>query len=419
MDAARSMFGIVAMLAIAWALSERRAHVAWRPVVGGLALALVLLAAIRLLPGARPAIASLNGVLDALTAATAAGTAFVLGHLGGGPLPYAPTSPGASFVLATQALPLVLVVSALSALLFHWGVLTLVVRAFAWVLMRTLGVGGAVGVSAAANAFVGMVEAPLVIRPWLARMSRGELFVVMSCGMATIAGTVLALYATMLRPTLPDALEHLLAASVVAIPVSIAIASLMVPSDTPGERAPIALGREDPSAIAALTRGTLEGLQLLLNVVAMLIVFVALVALANAALALLPQVDGAPVSAERMLGFAFAPLAWLVGVPWPEADVAGQLLGKKTVLNEFVAYAELAALPPDALSPRSRLLMTYALAGFANVGSVGILVGGLAPLLPQERRADLARLAARSLIAGLLSTCVVAALVGLLDGLVT
>lgn len=413
METARALFGVAAMLAIAWALSERRAAVAWRPVWSGIALAAALLAAIRWLPGVPALIASTNGLLDALQAATAAGTSFVFGHLGGGPLPYAPTNPAAGFVLATQALPLVLVVSALSALLFHWGVLGAIVRGFAWLLVRTLGVGGAVGVSAAANAFVGMVEGPLVIRPWLARMSRGELFVVMNCGMATIAGTVLVLYATMLRPVLPDALAHLLAASVVAIPVAIAVAALMVPSDAPPDRTPLPLTREDPNAIGALTRGTLEGLQLLLNIVAMLVVFVALVALANRGLALLPQVAGAPLSAERILGVAFAPLAWLVGVPWSEAAAAGQLLGKKTVLNEFVAYAELAATPAAVLSERSRLLMTYALAGFANFGSLGIMVGGLAPLLPPERRGDLARLAARSLPAGLLSTCITAALVGL------
>jgi CNT family concentrative nucleoside transporter len=413
METTRALFGVGAMLAIAWALSERRSGIAWRPVWGGMLLAVALLAAFRWVPGAQPLLQAMNGVLDALQAATAAGTAFVFGYLGGGPLPYEPTRPGAGFVLATQALPLVLVVSALSALLFHWGVLTAVVRGFAWVLVRTLGVGGAVGVSAAANAFVGMVEGPLVVRPWLARMSRGELFVVMNCGMATIAGTVLALYAAMLRPVLADAFGHLMVASVVAIPVAIAVAALMVPSDSPPDRMPIELGREDASAIAAITRGTLEGLQLLLNVVAMLIVFVALVALVDAMLALLPAVGGTPVSAARILGAAFAPLAWLVGVPWHEAGVAGELLGKKTVLNEFVAYAELAALPPDALSPRSRLLMTYALAGFANFGSLGIMAGGLASLVPEGRRPELVRLAARSLPAGLLATCITAALVGL------
>jgi CNT family concentrative nucleoside transporter len=410
----QGVFGVAAMLAIAWLLSERRTAIAWRPVWAGIALAFVLAAMVRWLPGVGGVLAGMNGALDALQIATAAGTAFVFGHLGGGRLPYTPSDPGAAFVLATQALPLVLVVSAVSALLFHWGVLTRLVQAFAWVLTRSLGVGGAVGVSAAANAFVGMVEGPLVVRPWLSRMSRGELFIVMNCGMATIAGTVLVLYATLLRPILPDALGHLLAASVIAIPVAIAVAALMVPSDAPPDTSAIVFEREDPSAIAALARGTFEGLQLLLNIIAMLIVFVALVALVNLALGALPPIGGAPLSAERILGIAFAPLAWLVGVPWAEAATAGQLLGKKTVLNEFVAYAELAALAPDALSQRSRLLMTYALAGFANFGSLGIMVGGLAPLLPEHRRADLARLAARSLPAGLLSTCITAALVGLL-----
>jgi CNT family concentrative nucleoside transporter len=414
MQGIEGVFGIAAMLGIAWVLSERRAGIAWRPVWSGLLLAVLILAAIRWLPGAQQVLEAMNGVLDALQAATSAGTAFVFGYLGGGPLPFEPSRPGGAFVLATQVLPLVLVVSALSALLFHWGVLGAVVRAFAWVLVRTLGVGGAVGVSAAANAFVGMVEGPLVIRPWLARMTRGELFIVMNCGMATIAGTVLVLYAAMLRPILPDALGHLLAASVAAIPVAIAVAAVMVPSDGPPDRSPVRLGSEDASALAAITRGTMEGVQLLINIVAMLLVFVALVALVNAGLGLLPALGGAPVSAERLLGLLFAPLAWLVGVPWSEAGTAGQLLGKKTVLNEFVAYAELAALPPEALSPRSRMLMTYALAGFANFGSLGIMVGGLAPLLPEARRADLARLAARSLPAGLLSTCITAALVGLL-----
>jgi CNT family concentrative nucleoside transporter len=408
-----ALLGLSAMLAAAWLMSERRSAIVWRPVWGGLALALALALVIRHLPGAGAVLAALNGGLDALLVATTAGTSFVFGHLGGGRLPYAPTDPSAAFVLATAALPLVLVVSALSALLFHWGVLGALVSGFAWLLRRTLGVGGAAGVSAAANVFVGMVEAPLVVRPWIARMSRGELFLVMNCGMATIAGTVLALYGALLRPVVPGAFGHLLAASFIAIPVAIAVAALMVPVEGPADPRGIRLPREDPGAIAALTRGTLEGLQLLLNIVAMLIVFVALVALANLMLGALPGVAGAPLSVERVLGTLFAPLAWAVGVPWTEAGVAGQLLGKKTVLNEFVAYVDMAALPPEALSPRSRLLMTYALAGFANFGSLGIMLGGLSPLVPPERRADLARLAAKSLPAGLLATCITAAIVGL------
>ena len=409
----QSALGVIAMLAVAWLASERRGSVHWRPVWSGIALALVLAAAIRWVPGVGAAIAATNEVLDALMNATRAGTAMVFGHLGGGPLPYEPTHPEATFVLAAQALPLVLVVSALSAVLFHWGILSRIVEAFAWLLQRTMGIGGAVGVSAAANAFVGMVEGPLVVRPWLAKMSRGELFMTMNCGMATIAGTVLVLYAAILKPVMPDAMAHLLAASVIAIPVALAVAAIMVPTDR-GDAVSIRFEREDDSAMAALTRGTTDGLQLLLGIIAMLIVVVALVTLVNTGLKWLPDVGGAPLSAERMLGVVFAPLAWAVGVPWSEAGAAGQLLGEKTVLNEFVAYLHMAALPDQALSPHSRLLMTYALAGFANFGSVGIMLGGLSPLLPPERRADLGYLALKSVPAGLLSTCITAALVGLI-----
>ncbi len=407
------LLGTAAMLALAWAWSEDRRAVRWRTVVVGMLLALGLAAAMLKLPPVAAALQSLNGAVDALNGATLAGTSFVFGYLGGGPPPFTPTHPQASFILAFQALPLVLVISALSALLFHWRVMPVLVHGFAWLLRRTLGVGGAVGVSAAANVFVGMVEAPLVVAPYLARLSRGELFIVMNCGMATIAGTVLVLYATFVAPVVPNALGHLLVASFVATPVAIAVAALLVPSPLDDTRS-IRIDRQDANSVAAVTRGTLEGLQLLLNIVAMLVVFVALVALANAALALLPPVGGQAISLERIFGWIFAPLAWLIGIPASEAAVAGNLLGKKTVLNEFIAYLELARLPADELSPRSRLLLVYALCGFANFGSLGIMLGGLDALLPHERRQELAELGMKSVLAGLLSTCLTAALVGLL-----
>lgn len=412
MQTLHALFGCAGLLLLCWLLSEQRRAVRWRTVGSGLALAFALALGLLHLPPLQAALALVNEGANALQHATQAGTAFVFGHLGGGPLPYAETAPGASFVLAFRALPLVLVVAALSALLFHWRLLPLAVRAFAALLRRTMGVGGTVGVSAAANVFVGMVEAPLVVKPYLARLSRGELFMVMNCGMATIAGTVLVLYAAILGPRLPDALGHLLVASIVATPLALVVAALMVPGSTT-EEATINLPREDASSIAAVTRGTLEGVQLLIYIVAMLLVFVALVALANAALGLLPAVAGAPLSLERMLGWLFSPLALLIGVPWHEAAVAGSLLGKKTVLNEFLAYLDLAALPPEALSERSRLLLTYALAGFANFGSLGIMLGGLGAMLPAERRHELAELGLKSVLAGLLTTCLTAAMVGL------
>ena len=408
-----ALAGLAAIAAVAWAASEDRARVPWRTVLGGFALAFALAALCLRLPPAAAALASLNAVVDALDRATTAGTAMVFGYLGGGPKPFPESDPGASFVLAFRALPIVLVTAALSALLFHLGILPAIVRAFARVLRGTLGLGGTVGVAAAANVFVGMVEAPLVVRPYLARLSRGELFIVMVGGMATIAGTVLVLYATILGPRVPGALAHLLVASLVATPVSIAIAALMVPPSRTDD-AEVRFGREDANAIAAIARGTGEGLVLLLNIVAMLIVFVALVALVNALLGALPAVAGAPLSLERLLGIAFAPLAWACGVPWGEAMVAGRLLGTKTVLNELLAYLDLAALPDAALSPRSRVLMTYALCGFANFGSLGIMLGGMGTMLPPERRGELSSLGVKSIVAGLLSTCATAALVGML-----
>jgi CNT family concentrative nucleoside transporter len=277
-----------------------------------------------------------------------------------------------------------------------------------------MGLNGVVGVSAAANAFVGMVEGPVVVRPFLPHLTRGELFMTMVCGMATISGSILVLYATLLKPLLPDAFSHLMAASVIAIPVSLVVSALMIPTALSTQAAPLARDADHDSAISALARGTSEGVELVINIIAMLIVFVGLVAMINIGLKALPDVAGAPLSAERIFGVCFAPLAWLVGVPWSEAATAGTLLGKKTVLNEFVAFADLANLPATELSARSRLLMTYALAGFANFGSVGIMIGGLRPIMPPERRGELSALAMKSLPAGLLASCLTAALVGLI-----
>lgn len=406
-----ALAGIAALLALAWALSEGRARVRWRVVASGMALTVALAALLLGVPWLREAVFSLNAALDALERSTQAGASFVFGFLAGGPPPYAETNPPAAFVLAFRALPLVLVVSALSALLFHWRVLPAVVKAFAWVLNRSMGLGGAVGVSSAANVFVGMVEAPLVVKPYLARLTRSELFMVMVCGMATIAGTVLALYGAILAPVVPDAIGHIIVASFVATPAAIVVAALMVPGDMSDEAA-IGIPRQDATAMDAVTRGTMEGAQLLIQIVAMLIVLIALVHLANAALALLPGPGGEPLTLQRMLGWVFAPLAWASGVPWEQAQAGGALLGTKTILNEFVAYLDLARLPPEAMDARSRLLMTYALCGFANFGSLGILIGGMGAMVP-ERRGEIVELGMRSIVAGTIATCLTAAVAGL------
>lgn len=339
----------------------------------------------------------------AIAAATRQGTSLVFGFLGGAALPYAESSPGASFVLAFQALPVVLVMSALSAVLYHWRVLPLLVRAFSVVLERILAVGGAVGMSTAANVFVGMVEAPLLIRPYLAAVSRGEMFIILTAGMASVAGTVMALYASILGAVVPDALGHILTASFISAPAAIVFAVILVPPEGPPVGRDRHLPQTDRSTMEAVTRGTGEGVGLLINIVAMLIVLVALVSLTNRLLGLLALVDGASLSLQRLLGWLMAPMAWMAGVPWAEAPAAGALLGTKTVLNELVAYLDMARLPADALAPRSKLIMTYALCGFANLGSLGILLGGMCAMAP-ERQAEIVQLGPRTLISGTLAT---------------
>lgn len=409
----QSAAGLVLLLVIAWAFSENRRAVPWRIVLAGVALQLALAVLLLKAPPLQQFFLGLNEALLALERATQAGTSFVFGYLGGAPAPFPTPGPGSTFVLAFRALPLMLVVSALSAVLFYWRVLPRLVKAMSLLLEKTLGVGGAVGLSTAANVFIGMVEAPLVVRPYLAKLSRGELFMVMTCGMATIAGTVMVLYASILGPVVPSAMGHILAASLISAPAAIVVAALMIPPQGPPAPAALAADSAARSTMDAIVRGTTEGLALLLNIVALLIVLVALVTLVNLMLATLPEVAGAPVTLQRAFGLVMAPLVWLAGVPWSEAHAAGALMATKTVLNEFIAYVDMAALPAEALSDRSRIVMTYALCGFANFGSLGILVGGLTAMVP-ERRDEVLALGLKSLVSGTLATLVTAASVGML-----
>jgi len=404
---------MVVLVGFAWCLSENRRAVSWKTVVTGIALQIVLALILLKLAWARDLFLALNRVVVTIQDATTTGTSFVFGFVGGGVVPFETTNPGATFVLAFQALPLVLVVSALSALLYHWRVLPLVVQGFAWALRRTMGVGGAVGCSTAANVFVGMVEAPLFVRPYLAQVSRSELFIIMTGGMATIAGTVMVLYAAFLNGVVDDPIGHLLTASILSAPAAIAIARLMIPADGEETGAGIVPTRLYDSSMDAVTTGTFDGLRLLLNIIAMLIVLIALVYLANAVLGLLPEFGDEPVTLQRLLGYLMAPVAWLMGIPWAEAVSAGSLLGIKIVLNELLAYLELAAFAEESFSERSRLIMTYALCGFANFGSLGIMVGGLGAMAP-DRRGEIISLGLKSIVAGTLSTCMTGAVVGIL-----
>jgi CNT family concentrative nucleoside transporter len=411
--ALQSALGLLVLLGLAWAIGENRRAVPWRILISGVLLMAVMAALLLKVPLFKQFFFSLNDGLMALEKATQAGTSFVFGYLAGGKQPFVELPEASSFVLAFRALPLILVVSALSSLLFYWRVLPFIVQSISKVLEKIMGVGGAVGLSTAANVFVGMVEAPLVIRPYLQYMSRGELFIVMTGGMAGIAGTMMVLYASILGPVVPEAMGHILSASLITAPAAIVIAALMVPPVGTPTAGTLAATQEAKSAMDAITRGTIDGLALLLNIVAMLIVLVALVTLANLALGLLPEFGGAAVTLQRVLGAAMAPLVWLMGIPWDEAPQAGALMGSKTILNEFIAYREMAQLPTGALSERSRVIMTYALCGFANFGSLGIMIGGLATMVP-ARRDEIVALGMRSIVSGTLATMAAGAVVGII-----
>ena len=481
----QSAFGVLALLAVAWAFGENRRAVSLRQMAVGLAVTVATALVLIKLPPVAKAFGAINDAVSTVAAASRAGTSFVFGYLGGGALPFDLKTPGADFILAFRALPIILVMSVLTTLLFYWRVLppvvrsmawllertlnvggavglstaaniflgmveaplfirpylaqltrselflvmsvltTLlfywrvlppVVRGMAWLLERTLGVGGAVGLSTAANIFLGMVEAPLFIRPYLAQLTRSELFLVMTGGMAGIAGTVLVLYATLLAPLIPDAAAHFVIASVLGAPAAILVSLIMVPETSAGHTGASLAEPDTPasSTMDAIVKGTSAGLELLLNIIAMLLVLVALVYLANAILGLLPDIGGTRISLQRLLGYLMAPVCWLMGLPWPQAVPAGSLMGTKTVLNELIAYVDLAKLGPDALDPRSRLIMLYAMCGFANFASLGIMIGGLGTMAP-ERRDEINALGLKSIVSGTLTTCLMGAVVGLLN----
>jgi len=409
----QSLFGLFIFIGIAWLLSENRQRVSWKQVMIGLGIQLVTALLLLKLPVIQTVFTGLNHVVLVLNEATAAGTRFLFGYIGGGQPPFEVKNPANSFILAFQALPLVIVVSALSALLFYWRILPWIVGQLARLLSRSMGIGGALGLGAAANIFVGMIEAPLFVRPYLARMSRAEIFSLMTTGMATIAGTMMVLYAGILSGVRSDALGQILAASVISVPAAILIAQIMVPGDETVTAGEASLQSEATGSMDAITRGTLDGVKLLINIIAMLIVFVALVALANILLAFLPTVSGEPITLQRCLGWVFAPLVWLMGIPLDEAVTAGALMGTKTILNEFLAYLNMVSLPAQALSQRSELIMIYAMCGFANFGSLGIMLGGMGTMVP-ERRAEIAALGMKSIMAGTMATMMTGAWVGIL-----
>ncbi len=419
----QSLIGLLVFPLIAWLLSENRSAYGMgrlsRLIVVGIFLQVIIAAAMLHIPVLKVAFEWASSLVLALQQATLAGMKVVFGYLAGGPAPFDVKAPQNGFILAFQALPLILLISALTKLLYHWGILQLVVRGFSWALQKSLGVSGLVGTSSAANIFVGMVEAPMFIRPYLAGMSRGGLFAMMTVGMATIAGTVLALYASILSPTLPGAAGHLIVASIISAPAAIMLAALMVPdTGKEAEQMPVEEENEDTKtygSVDAVVKGTQEGVRILVNVTAMLIVFTALVALGNQMLGVLEGPTGLKITIEQLLGYVFAPLAWLMGIPGKEVLDAGAILGVKTVLNEFLAYLKLSGTPVEVISERSRLILSYALCGFANLASLGIMIGGLMAMMP-ERKREIVELGTKTLVSGTLATLMTGSVVGVLVG---
>ena len=412
---AQSIAGLVVFISIAWLISENRTKVSFKIIIAGIIIQLVVGLILLKLPVFRNFFVSLNRFVLSLEESTTAGTSMVFGYLGGGKLPFAEKYPGASFILAFRAFPLILLISAISALLFYWKILPVVVKAFSWALQKTMGLGGAEGLGVSANIFVGMVESPLFIRPYLNAMTRSEIFTLMTSGMATIAGTVMVLYASILSNVIPDIMGHILTASIISVPAAIMISKIMVPETgrlTSGE---LSSPEEALSAMDAITKGTMQGIQLLINIIAMLIVLVALVHLVNIILGVLPEFGDQPVTLQRLLGLVMAPVVWLMGVPWKEAPVAGALMGTKIILNEFLAYLDMSRLAQGALSHKTLVIMTYAMCGFANPGSLGIMIGGMGTMAP-ERRDEIVSLGFRSIVAGTLATCMTGAVVGILGG---
>lgn len=408
----QALLGLPAIILLAWLTSSNRRHFPLRLVITGVIAQLVLALLFLKVPLLQDLLLLINRMVLALEAATGAGTAMVFGFLGGGPTPFEVSSAEHSFILAFRALPIVIVFAALSALLWHWRVIPLIITAVAGALAKSMGVSGAVGVASASSIFIGMVESPLLIKPQLKTMTNSELFMLMTCGMATVAGTVLGLYAGILATSVPAALSHILVASLISAPAALLLAAVMVPPAGITDEVPVNMSSPYSGSMDALVTGVGEGLRLLANIVGMLIAFVALVYLADSAIGLLPT-GGEQLTLVSTFGWLLAPLAWLTGIPWAEAHAAGELLATKLFINELVAYLELAAIEPGQLSAHSRLILTYALCGFANFGSLGIMIGGMTAMCP-ERTADILRLAPRSLWSGLLATCMTGTVVGLI-----
>jgi len=406
MERVISFFGLLTMLGLAWLLSANRRKVSLRLVLSGVVLQLAMAALLLRPPLGENVFLWANAMISGIIACSDQGAEFVFGET------------FRDHFFAFSVMPTVIFFSSLTAVLFHLGVLQWVVKVMARVMVWVMDVSGTESLATSANVFIGMTTAPLMIRPYLASMTRSELMAMMTGGMATVSGGTMAAYVGMAQAAGHDADQlpgHLMVASLISAPAALVIAKIMVPeteeSPTKGT-VKVEVPKQDANILDAACRGAGEGLKLALNIVAMLIAFIALVHLINWALSPLPLIAGEPLTLERMFGWLGAPLAWVMGVPWKDAHAVGILLGEKTVFNEFVGYQSLMECK-DTLAPRSFTIATYALCGFANFGSIAVMIGGIGGLVP-ERRSDLAKYGLRALIGGSLAAFMTAAVAGML-----
>ena len=407
----QSLLGIFLIITVCYAFSADRSSITWRPVFAGILVQVVLVVLLLKVTFIADALLSLNIIVETLEAATQQGAVFLFGYLGGGDAPYVAKDGAEAYLLAFRVLPQILMFAVIVAILWYYKVLQWLVRGLGLVMQRSMGISGALGTGAAASLFLGMVEAPMVVRAYLKEMSESEFFVLMTCGMSTIAGTMMVLYASVLSPLVPGVVGHLLAASVINIVGAVYLSKMLMPGvQSLDAAAPSTMALQYESLMDAIARGTQDGLNLALQIGAMLLVLNALVALVNLLIGYINPFDVA-LSLELIMGWVFAPVAFAIGIPWAEAVDAGGILGTKLVLNEFIGYLQMVAMG-DQLGERSQLILTYALCSFANLGSLGILIGGLGVLVP-ERRAEILKAAPKSILSGTLVTMMTASLVAL------
>lgn len=409
----QAILGLFTFLGVAWLFSENRSAVNFKFAFLGVAFQTVIAILVYKFSFIREGFLWIGAAIISLKDATVAGTSFVFGYLGGGDSPFTPVEGANTFIFAFEALPIVIVISALSMLLFHWRILPIFVKGASFLFQRTMNIGGALSVCAAAKVFLGQTEAPLLIRPYLAKFTRSELFTVMVAGMATTSVSIMVLYAMILQDAVPDPMAQILTASIISVPAAITISRILVPQAGDETSGHLVVPYKFSGAMEAISQGTGDGLKLFLNILAMLIVFLSLVALVNAMLGIFPSFVDEPLSLQLLLGYVMSPVTWLMGIPWSEAVHAGSLLGKKTILNEIIAFIGLAEMADGELSEKSRLIMTYALCGFANLSSIGIQIGGIGTMVP-ERRQEIIRLGFKAMIAGTIASCMSGTIIGIL-----